>query len=191
MRRNLLPSLLVPAILAGAPTLGAQGADRLTTGTDLIRMHKGGLKEETILDFLKTFHARVSISGQEMADLNAAGFSEGFLQKLFEYVKAQPPEPPAAPRQAEAAPPPAAPAPDRVYDPPLAQDYPVDTTTFVVGYPYDTWVFPLWFYAGPWGYGGYRYGYRGYYGHGWGHGWGRGPGGHFGGGARFGGGFHR
>jgi hypothetical protein len=212
MNRHLLAALLVPALLAGAepkppappPVPAAQPGPlpqyaRLTSGADLLRMRKGGLKEETILDFLRTYKATVVLSGQELAEMAAAGFSDGFTRQLLEYVRTQPPVPldtrplpPVDPREAGAR--------TDVPAPTVPVPYPDPVPVFQVDYAYDSWALPVWFYAGfgyPWR--GYWYGRHGHVGgpfgghfggHGprpgsWGHGGGR-PGGrlHGGGGGR-------
>jgi hypothetical protein len=185
MRITLLAGLMIPALISSAAPLRSAQVDRLTTGADIIKMHKGGLKDETILDFLRTYRASVVLKGQDVADMAAAGLSDGFIQQLLAYVKAQPAEPqdtrPKTPSGSSTTPSDGLrPRPNNDTIPPyVASDpYPYDypTTSFYVSYPYDYWAFPLW-YTGLYApFGGYRYGY-GHYGGGF---MGRGWGGHIG-----------
>lgn len=180
MRFSPLSGLMIPVLVMNQAPLRAEQPDRLTTGADIIRMHKGGLKDETILEFLKTYNAAVTLKGGDLADMAAAGLSDGFIQQLLAYVKGQPAEskeplPPDPPNETKERAP-GEPRPRMGYDPPpppnnddpaLYEDHP---STYYVGYPYDYWAFPLWFYAG------FRIPFhdyhRGYYGRGWGPGWG-------------------
>ena len=145
-------STLASLFLAGALALGSGlslHADHETTSADIIRMHKGGLRDETILEFLRTYRARVLLTGRGVGDLAEAGFREEFIRALLDYERTQPPEEKPHPRQ-EGNPPP--------------YPAPVYPTTFYVGYAYDAWAFPLWFYPGS--YHQRWYSHHGYYGRG-------------------------
>lgn len=150
MRSNL-PSLLLAGVLSLAVGLPLR-ADHETTASDIIRMRKGGLRDETILEFIRTYRARVLLTGRGVADLTEAGFREEFIQALLLYVKTQPPEEVSHPRDEEDSPPSSTPA---------------YSTTFYVGYGYDAWAFPWWYYGGHYDSGRYWYGHHG--GRGWGH----------------------
>lgn len=148
-------STLASMILAGALAVGAGlplRADHETTASDIIRMRKGGLRDETILEFIRTYRARLVLTGRGVADLAEAGFREEFIQALLLYVKTQPPEE-------------ASPLRDEVDSPPSAT--PTYATTFYVGYGYDAWALPWWYYRGHYDGGHFWYGHHG--GRGWGH----------------------
>lgn len=176
MRLNL-HSLLLAGVLSLAAGLPLR-ADHETTASDLIRMRKGGLREGTILEFLRTYHARLILTGRGVADLAEAGFREEFIQDLLAYRRTQPPGEPSQVQDREDP------------DPSAEPDY---ATTFYVGYAFDAWAFPWWYYSGHshgshyWSghYAGHGWGYSRSVGHGWGHRgvshWGGHRGGHAGG----------
>jgi len=148
-------SSLASILLAGALALGSGlplRADHETTAADIIRMRKGGLRDETILAFIRTYQARVLLTGRGVADLAEAGFREEFIQALLLYVKSQPLEETSRPREEGDYPP---------------SDPPAYATTFYVGYAYDAWAFPWWYYGGHYDGGHYLYGHHGH------QGWGR------------------
>lgn len=149
--RLTLPTVLLAGLLAVGSGLPLR-ADHETTVGDLIRMRKGGLREGTILEFLRTYRARVVLTGRGVADLAEAGFREDFIQDLLAYARTQPPEDPRDHQGHEDPPPPTEPA---------------YATTFYVGYTFDTWAFPWWYYSSH--YHGSHYWSGRHSGHGWGH----------------------
>ncbi len=178
MRLRLLQGLLIGALLGGFGTLWA---GHRTTGADLIRMHKGGLRDETILDFLRTEKATVVLEGKDLADLAEAGFGDAFVQDLISYTRTQPPaESPGEGRE----------RPRRAAG--EVEEVDIEVVPYEVPYPHESWAFPLWFYVGL-----EFWGRPLHYGPGWGwrYGWGHHPRGHgFHGGVSFGpfrGGFRR
>ena len=164
MRSSLFSCLLASALILGSAPLWA---DHQTTGSDIIRMHKGGLKESTILEFIKTYCATVVLRGREIADMAEAGFSDAFIRQILDYMKTQPPEeePPRNSQRTYSR----TQSPDELDEPWRDSQSGDDGYTpsysgsFYVGYAFDPWVFPFWFYND-------RH-YHGYFpgGHGWSH----------------------
>jgi len=113
--------LLLSALFLAIPAHAAPGAaDHPITPADLLRMHKGGLKDATILDFLQAYQARLQVGDADFQALAQAGFKPETLQALRTL-----PAPPAPPEEA--------------LDLPLPR--------FFVGYRHDPAAFPAWYYG--------------------------------------------
>lgn len=101
-------------------------------GTDLLRMHKGGLKGSTILDFISIYRVSLRVSESEFITLGEAGLEPATLQALRDRMKEASPAtlPSAAGAGKES---------ETAIEDPLPR--------FFVGYPHDPAVFPSWYYG--------------------------------------------
>jgi hypothetical protein len=116
-------------ILAGQAVPMAVAGERITA-PDLIRMHQGGLKDATILDFIRTYQAILSIPDTDWVGLSKAGLEPGTINSLRDHALANP-----GPHSDEA------PAPEAK----SAKKAPLPR--FFVGYPHDPAAFPSWYYG--------------------------------------------
>lgn len=123
------PSYPLCLILVGQVMPMAVAGERITT-PDLIRMHQGGLRDATILDFIQAYQASLSIPDADWARLGQAGFEPDTIMFLRDYALADtgPPSKAALPSEAE----PARKAP---------------LPRFFVGYAHDPAAFPPWYYG--------------------------------------------
>lgn len=137
MRRKVLQWMAVLLLLGAA---GPLRADHRTTAQDIIRMHEGGLKDETILKFLRVYRARVELHTPDLEAMTRAGLSQDLIDGVLDHAGAMARE-------------------ERL--PPARAEY-VYPRNFYVDYPYDPWVYPSWFYVG--------FHLDGFHGHPWGHG---------------------
>lgn len=119
------PLGLPPAGLAGSVARAGKGITTL----DLLRMHQGGLRDATILEFIQTYQATLMIPDTDWVGLGQAGLAPGTIQALREHALANPDLPPAkAPASAARA----------IKKAPLPR--------FFVGYSHDPAAFPSWYY---------------------------------------------
>lgn len=117
------PILLGASWLVCCVSGQASGADHLTTAADLLRMHQGGLKDDTILAFLQAYGAQLQLREADFQKLAEAGLQPETIQALQQRAQAAP--------GSEAA---------------LgAKDLPLPR--FFVGYPHDPSAFPAWYFA--------------------------------------------
>jgi hypothetical protein len=115
-------------LLAGPGTPAASAGELITT-PDLIRMHQGGLRDATILDFIETYQASLSISEGDWPKLGQAGLEPGTIQALRDHALANPaPSSPDIPSESHRA--------GRALPP-----------RYFVGYPHDPQAFPPWYYG--------------------------------------------
>lgn len=100
-------------------------------GADLLRMHKGGLNDATLLDFISAYQVSLQVSEAEFSALAEAGLKPATLQALRDRTLASPP-----------------PAPVNA---PVGKDGKVPLEAplprFFVGYPHDPSSFPAWYYG--------------------------------------------
>lgn len=94
-------------------------------------MHKGGLSDATILDFIGAYQASLRVAEEEYSALAEAGLKPATLQALRDRVSASRP---AGPSDAEA---------DKGAKVALEAPLP----RFFVGYPHDSAAFPSWYYG--------------------------------------------
>ncbi len=115
------PLLLGASGLVCCAASGQVGpVDHLTTAADLLRMHQGGLRDDTILAFLQAYRAQLQVTEADFQALAQAGLRPETIQALR--LQAQ-----AARRSGDA------------LEIPLPR--------FFVGYPHDASAFPAWYFA--------------------------------------------
>lgn len=102
------------------------------TAQDLLRMRRGGLRDATILDFIQTYQAHLSMSESDWAELVRAGLEPGTIRVLRGYALVHP-SPPLKEAPASEA--------KGVKKIPLPR--------FFVAYPHDPKAFPPWYYGPP------------------------------------------
>lgn len=117
------PLLLGASWLVCCVSGQASGADHATTAADLLRMHQGGLKDETILAFLQAYGAQLQLTEADFQTLAQAGLQAKTIRALLQRAQATPGSG-AAPGTKEL---------------PLPR--------FFVGYPHDPSAFPAWYFA--------------------------------------------
>lgn len=100
-------------------------------GVDLLRMHKGGLNDATILDFIGAYQASLRVSEGELSALAEAGLKPDTLQALRDRAL--------APRPAVSA--------DAEVGKDAKATLEAPLPRFFVGYPHDPTVFPSWYYG--------------------------------------------
>jgi len=111
----------------GKPLAGA--GERIAT-PDLIRMHQGGLRDATILDFIQTYQVSLSISDAEWVELGQAGLESTTIKALRDHAFAHPGTPSKEAPRIET---------KSVKKAPLPR--------FLVAYPHDPNAFPSWYYG--------------------------------------------
>jgi hypothetical protein len=115
-------------ILAGPGTTMASAGELITT-QDLIRMHQGGLRDATVLDFIQTYQASLSIPEADWLKLGQAGLEPGTIQALRDHALVNPVPP------------------SRDLPPEGHRAKQALLPRFFVGYPHDLQAFPPWYYG--------------------------------------------
>lgn len=121
LHRNLV--LLGASWLVYCVSGQASGADHATTAADLLRMHQGGLKDETILAFLQAYGAQLQLREPDFQVLGQAGLLDETIQALQRLVQTHPGSGATL----------------------GAKELPLPR--FFVGYPHDPSAFPTWYFA--------------------------------------------
>ena len=106
-------------------------AEEQITVQDLFRMHQGGLRDATILDFIRTYRASLSLSEADWAELDQSGLEPGTIGALRDYALAHP-----------------APSSNGVPAAGAKGIRKVPLPRYLVAYPHDPKAFPPW-YHGP------------------------------------------